>query len=56
MLQRYPIARAFVKGWKVDMHFLLYAFVALCLSVAWDQVRYSTSSALRRHLLRSGCL
>lgn len=38
-LQRYPPLRALVLGWRVDMHFLLYAFVALCLSVAWDQAR-----------------
>ena len=25
--------------WGVDMHWLLYAFVGLCLSVLWDQVR-----------------
>ena len=25
-------------SWRVDMHFPLYAFVALCLSVIWDQV------------------
>lgn len=36
-----PLFRAFVYSWKVDMHWLLYAFVALCLSVAWDQVPYS---------------
>ena len=38
-LQRSPLTRSLVLGWRVDMHFLLYAFVALCLSVAWDQVR-----------------
>jgi hypothetical protein len=37
-LQWYPAARAVVLSWRVDMHFLLYAFVALCLSVIWDQV------------------
>ena len=28
-------------GWRVDMHWLLYSFVSLCLSVMWDQVPYS---------------
>jgi hypothetical protein len=28
-------------GWRVDMHWLLYSFVALCLSVVWDAVPYS---------------
>ena len=26
-------------GWRVDMHWLLYSFVTLCISVAWDAVR-----------------
>ncbi|KAL4447866.1 hypothetical protein ABPG75_005085 [Micractinium tetrahymenae] len=41
LFQRYLLLRGLVLGWRVDMHFLLYAFVALCLSVAWDQVPYS---------------
>ncbi|KAI3427203.1 hypothetical protein D9Q98_007139 [Chlorella vulgaris] len=41
LFQRYPLARQLVLGWRVDMHFLIYAFVALCLSVMWDQVPYS---------------
>lgn len=28
-------------GWRVDMHWLLYAFVTLCLSVMWDQMPFS---------------
>jgi len=28
-------------GWRVDMHWLLYSFISLCLSVMWDQVPYS---------------
>ena len=35
--QRYPAARWAVMTWRVDTHFLLYAFVALALSVIWDQ-------------------
>jgi hypothetical protein len=38
---KYPILKTIILGWKADMHFLLYAFVGLCLSVIWDQVPYS---------------
>ena len=39
--ERAPALRAAVMGWRVDMHWLLYCFLALCLSVLWDQVPYS---------------
>jgi hypothetical protein len=39
--QKYPILKSIILGWRADMHFLLYAFVGLCLSVIWDQVPYS---------------
>jgi hypothetical protein len=50
-LQRYPLARQLVLGWRVDMHFLIYAFVALCLSVMWDQVRTCTAAYCRTQTL-----
>jgi hypothetical protein len=40
-MKRFPILRTIIVGWKVDMHWLLYCFVALCLSVIWDIVPYS---------------
>jgi DNA mismatch repair protein MutS2 len=40
--RRHPALRAaLLDGWRVDMHWLLYCFLALCLSVLWDQVPYS---------------
>ena len=36
---RAPALRWALLGWRVDMHWLLYSFLALCLSVMWDQVR-----------------
>jgi hypothetical protein len=38
---KFPIMRSLVMGWRVDMHWLLYSFVTLCVSVAWDAVPYS---------------
>lgn len=36
--QRCPwVRRLLVEGWRVDMHALLHAFLALALSVLWDQ-------------------
>jgi len=36
-----PLLRTIIMGWRVDMHWLLYSFVCLCISVAWDAVPYS---------------
>lgn len=36
-----PVLKTLIKGWGVDMHWLLYSFVSLCLSVAWDAIPYS---------------
>lgn len=41
IFERVPLARTLILGWRVDMHWLLYSFVAMCLSVMWDQVPYS---------------
>ena len=41
LVARYPGAAAAALSWRVDMHALLYCFVALCLSAAWDAIEFS---------------
>ena len=41
IFKKFPAVQMFVMGWKVDMHWLLYSFVALAISVAWDAIPYS---------------
>lgn len=39
--ERSLLLKKFVLDWKVDMHWLLYCFVAMCLSVLGDEIPYS---------------
>ena len=41
LFKKYPLLKVVVMGWRVDMHWLLYSFVSLCISVAWDALPYS---------------
>jgi hypothetical protein len=41
MFQKSPLLKTIIMDWRVDMHWLLYAFVCLCISVAWDAIPYS---------------
>lgn len=41
LFKKIPLIQSIVMGWRVDMHWLLYSFVSLCLSVIWDQVPFS---------------
>ena len=40
-MKGFPALRFFILGWKVDMHWLLYCFVILCLSVVVDEIPFS---------------
>lgn len=49
-LVRWPFVRTLLLGWRVDMHWLLIVFVALCLSVLWCAVPYSGFGMATRFL------
>lgn len=38
---KYPLLKNLIMGWSVDMHWLLYSFVVLCISVTWDAIPHS---------------
>lgn len=50
LVARFPGAAAAALGWRVDMHALLYCFVALCLSAAWDAIEFSGFGVATRFL------
>lgn len=40
-MAKWPLVRTLLLGWRVDMHWLLIAFLGICLSVIWRAVPYS---------------